>query len=60
MDHESHEIIRLVGVNAESAGRMLQRTRKLTLDDLTSLQDTLRLAGETLKIMKDIEVSNHS
>jgi antitoxin component HigA of HigAB toxin-antitoxin module len=60
MDYETREMIRLVGRNTESAGRMLQSKRELTLDDLTRLQETFRLAEQTLDCLKDIEVSQHS
>jgi hypothetical protein len=60
MDSETKEMVRLVGCNTEAAGRKLQSTRELTLDDLTSLQETFRLAAMTLDCIKDIEISQHS
>jgi antitoxin component HigA of HigAB toxin-antitoxin module len=60
MDHETKELVRQIGANTEAAGRMLQSKRELTLDDLTCLQETFRLAGQTLNCVKDIEISRHS
>ncbi len=60
MDHETKEMCRLIGRNTEAAGRMLQRKRELTLDELTWLRETFRLSAQTLDCVKDIEISQHS
>jgi antitoxin component HigA of HigAB toxin-antitoxin module len=60
MDQETRELVRQVGRNTEAAGRMLQRKRELTLDDLMHLRETFRLADQTLDCIEDIEISQHS
>jgi hypothetical protein len=53
MDEWTHQIIKELGNNIESAGRMLKRNPAFTKQELTDLRDVLSYGAETLQIIRD-------